>query len=55
LTTSSATPSLTSLALPSTFSMVVENTIFGMSFQMRANSSSYAAFLSAVSQGSISS
>jgi hypothetical protein len=40
LGTSSATPSLTSRALPSTFSRVVENTIFGVAFQMRANSSS---------------
>ena len=40
LATSSATPSLTSLALPSTFSRVFENTIFGRSCQMRANSSS---------------
>jgi hypothetical protein len=53
LATSSATPSLTSLVLPSTFSSVFENTIFGMSFQMRANSSSCSAadgFSSAVSQ-----
>jgi hypothetical protein len=41
LATSSAAPSLTSLALPSTFSSVLENTIFGIAFQMRANSSTY--------------
>ena len=40
LATSSAAPSLTSLALPSTFSSVFENTTFGRAFQMRANSSS---------------
>jgi hypothetical protein len=51
--TSSATLSLTSLALPSTFSSVFENTIFGVSFQMRPNSSSTSdadGFSSAVSQ-----
>jgi hypothetical protein len=35
---SSATSSLTSLAWPSTVSSVLENTIFGNSSQMRANS-----------------
>ena len=49
---------LTSLALPSTSSRVFENTIFGVSFQMRANSSSCSGvdgFSSAVSQYAISS
>ena len=53
LATSSATPSVARLALPSTFSRVFENTICGMSFQMRANSSSTSeadGFSSAVSQ-----
>ena len=40
LATSSAALSLASLALPSTFSRVFEKTIFGVSFQTRANSSS---------------
>ena len=53
LATSSATLSPASLALPSTCSRVFENTILGMPFQMRANSSSTSAadgFSSAVSQ-----
>jgi hypothetical protein len=37
--TSSTTPPLASLAFPSTFSSVVENTTFGMALQIRANSS----------------
>ncbi len=39
LATSSPAPSLTSLALPSTFSRVLEKTILGVAFQIPANSS----------------